>query len=242
MRCPEFEDRMNDVLDQRALPERDPLLQRHASECALCRQLLEGQATLFAGLELLETPRLSPVFAAIVLDKAEVARFSVATKPSRKSAWLVLAVGVASLATVVLVAVLMNLPGDQTENHASTGKPSNSTAVVKNESPNNKTSNAGSPDSIVRVVAPPKISPTLPLKVEYTEVRQTIDSWTAQLPSAVEKMEEVQQSTPAIRPLRASFSMAIGTLQRTIPNRAKRDPTPPKPDSGFFGQTRDVVV
>jgi hypothetical protein len=237
MRCPEFEDRMNDVLDQRALPESDALLRHHAAECAACRQLLDGQAVLFAGLELAETPRLSPIFAATVLEQSAVTPVVVANNPRRKSAWFALAAGLASLATVALVAALMNLPGDQPGDHAHAGKPSTSPVIVKNESPK-----AVPPGSIAKVVAPPKITPTLPPKVEYTEVRQTLDSWTAQLPSAVEKMEEVQQSTPAIRPLRASFSMAIGTLQRTIPNRAKRDSTPPKPDSGFFGQPRDVVV
>jgi hypothetical protein len=62
------------------------------------------------------------------------------------------------------------------------------------------------------------------------------------LPRAAETIDEVQQSTPAIRPLRASFSMAIGTLQRTIPNRGLKRERPPRPDSGYLGQPPAVVV
>ena len=58
----------------------------------------------------------------------------------------------------------------------------------------------------------------------------------------MEKIDEVQQSTPGIRPIRASFSMAIGTLQRTIPNRKREQPPMAKPDSGFSPFLRNVVV
>jgi hypothetical protein len=100
------------------------------------------------------------------------------------------------------------------------------------------------PTSIAKAVAPPRVAPPTVAKEEYQEYRDALNSLTAQLPTAVERIDEVQQSTPAIRPLRASFSMAIGTLQRTIPSRtSKRDIWPTKPDSGFlYSHQRDVVV
>ena len=79
-------------------------------------------------------------------------------------------------------------------------------------------------------------------KEDYREYREMLTSFGAQLPITVEKIDEVQQATPAIRPLRASFSMAIGTLQRTIPNRAKRGNRPLKNDSGFNVASLEVVV
>ncbi|MBC7852784.1 MAG: hypothetical protein IAF94_05050 [Pirellulaceae bacterium] len=101
---------------------------------------------------------------------------------------------------------------------------------------------ATTPDAIAHAATTPGVETTAPEKENYQEYRDALNSLTAQLPSAVEKIDEVQQATPAIRPIRVSFSMAIGTLQRTIPNRTRRDTRPIKPDSGFHGHQRHVVV
>ena len=90
MRCREFEDRMNDVLDQRLPPERDSLLLRHAGECRTCHQLLAGQAMLLAGIELLETPPLSANFATAVLVQSRETPVAteINTRQSGKKKWL----------------------------------------------------------------------------------------------------------------------------------------------------------
>ena len=245
MRCREFEDRMNDVLDQRLLPERDALLLHHVSECHSCRQLLDSQAALFAGLELLDTPPLPNQFAAIVLEISSAIPGAVpSAQPRRKSTWLAIAAGLASLAAVVLVTVLIDMSSQQPPlAHPSALKPASPNSAPKTmEVVKNSLPQEDARTSVAKAVAPPRVEIPVPDKEEYKEYRAAIDSFTAQFPSAVEKIDEVQQSTPAIRPLRASFSMAIGTLQRTIPNRNRRDTRPIKPDSGFSGHPRDVVV
>jgi len=243
MRCREFEDRMNDVLDQRLSPERDTLLLRHAGECRSCRQLLAGQTALLAGIELMETPPLSANFAAAVLvhSRENPVALEMATRRSGKKKWLGIMAGLVSLAAVVLLAVWIGISRQHDPVRPIAVKPVPPNAapktieVAKNQVPRKQTA----PVAIAKAVAPPVAA-----KEEYQEYRDAINSLTAQLPSAVETIDEVQQSTPAIRPLRASFSMAIGTLQRTIPSRtSKRDARPSKPDSGFlYSHQRDGVV
>ena len=243
MRCREFEDRMNDVLDQRLVPERDEFLLRHAGECGSCRRLLDGEAALFAGLSRLETPPLSSRFAANILVRAgttvEAAR---GTPRGGRSTWLGIMAGLASLAAVVVVAVLIGLsrqdPARPTIAKQEPTPASKNIEVAKSSVP----SKASGLPAVANIVKPPAIKPreTGP---DYAHYREVINSLTARLPSAVESIDEVQQSTPAIRPLRASFSMAIGTLQKTIPNRGlKREQRPPRPDSGSHGQPPEVVV
>ena len=97
---------MNDVLDQRLVPERDSMLLRHAGECQACRQLLDGQAALLSGLELWEAPALSSRFASAVLVQAEAipvaALVDVPHRP--KSTWIGVIAALVSLAALVLVA------------------------------------------------------------------------------------------------------------------------------------------
>jgi len=246
MRCREFEDRMNDLLDQRLPPERDALLLRHAGECHSCHQLLAGQATLLAGVELLEMPPLSTNFAAAVLAQSREILVAQAmnTPRSGKKKWLGVLAGLVSLAAVVLVAVWIGMSRQEDPARPTAVKPASPATAPKTvELAKDSTLPTPSAPSIAKAVAPPRVAPPVAAKEEYQEYRDAINSFTAQLPSAVERIDEVQQSTPAIRPLRASFSMAIGTLQRTIPSRTKRDNRPTKPDSGFlYSHQRDVVV
>ena len=246
MRCREFEDRMNEVLDQRLAPEQDDLLLRHVGDCLSCRRMLAGQSALFAGLELLETPQPSSQFAAAVLVQAGEIPVAAAEDVQRhgKTKWLGIISGLVSLAAVVVVAVFIGLSGRQNPLRPAATKPAppesapKSVDIAKGSLPKP----AIPPNAIAKAVVPPSTEFPAPEREEYQGYKDAINSLTAQLPSAVEKIDEVQQATPAIRPLRASFSMAIGTLQRTIPNRAKRDTPPIKPDCGLSGHQREVVV
>ena len=244
MRCREFEDRLNDVLDQRLSPERDASLLRHAGECGSCRQVLDGQAALFTGLRRLNTPALSSRFAADVLVRAGATAVERAPREERSKTikWLAVVVGLVSIAAVLLVGVWIGLSGRNPAGPTVVKKDANpapkNIEVAKNSLP----SKVSRPPAVANIVKPPSIEPQKTVR-DYEQYREAINSLAAQLPSAVERIDEVQQSTPAIRPLRASFSMAIGTLQKTIPNRGlKREPRPVRPDSGSYGQTLEVVV
>ncbi len=245
MRCREFEDRMNDILDQRQAPERDGLLVRHAGECQACRQMLDGQIALLSGLELWEAPPLSSRFASAVLVQAEaIPVAAIVDRPRRsKSKWIGAIAALVSLAAVVLVAVFIGLSRQQGLERPVAEKPGQpvlpkTVDVAKTSLPKQ----AATSHEIAKAVPSPRPQPPIAETGEYQEYRVMLNTVGAQLPYAVEKIDEVQQATPAIRPLRASFSMAIGTLQRTIPNRTRRDNRPIKPDSGSYALQREVVV
>jgi hypothetical protein len=217
---------------------------RHAGECHVCQRLLDGQTALFSGLELCETPRLSSQFSSAVLVRAEVVPLAAIVERShrRPGKWLGVVAAIATLAAVVLVAVFMGLPRQQDPGRPVAKTPDPHVApkaVVVAKIPLPKPTPS---QEIAKAIPTPLPEPTAHGKEHYQEYREMLNTVGAQFPIAVEKIDEVQQATPAIRPLRASFSMAIGTLQRTIPNRTKRDNRPVKPDSGFYIQQREVVV
>lgn len=244
MQCREFEDRMNDVLDQRLAPERDGLLVRHAGECSACRRLLDGQAALFSGLELCETPPLSGRFASAVLVQAEVIPVATLADGNTRRNWKIKATiaAIASLAAVALVVVVIGLSRQKEPNIPVAKAPAPPVLPNKADVTKVPTAKAAPAPEIAKALPEVRPVPTALAKQEYQEYREMLNNFGAQLPIAVEKIDEVQQSTPAIRPLRVSFSMAIGTLQRTIPNRTKRDNRPAKNEGGFCPPHQDVVV
>lgn len=73
MRCEQFEDRLQLLLDQRRVPERDTQLVAHAQVCPPCRELLSVQAQLFDALELAEVPDLPEDFARDVVAQVKPA-------------------------------------------------------------------------------------------------------------------------------------------------------------------------
>lgn len=242
MRCREFEDRMNDVLDQRLAPERDSLLVRHAGDCAACRRLLDGQTALFSGLELCETPPLSSQFATAVLVQAEVIPVATIADASPHRGWsrTKTVAAIASLAAIALVAVFIAFSRQQAHVPPVAKIPDQPVVPKSNETIPTPPLKPVPPSAIAKVDTTPR--PSASGKENYQGYRVMLNNFGAQLPIAVEKIGEVEQATPAIRPLRASFSMAIGTLQRTIPNRTRRDNRPAKNDSGFYASQLDVVV
>jgi hypothetical protein len=63
MHCVRFEMRLNQLLDDRALPDSDLELVEHARECPDCAELLGGHELLLHGLETCEAPSAGPDFA-----------------------------------------------------------------------------------------------------------------------------------------------------------------------------------
>lgn len=243
MRCREFEERLNDVLDQRLSPERDESLLIHAGECGLCRRMLDGQARLFAGLRRFETPSPSNRFAADVLTRAGTVTAEVASgkRTGANKRWFGFISGLVSLAALLVIAVFIGISGRQDPARPTADKQNSTPAPKDIELAKSPLPSKRSRTPAVAIVKPPAIEPPV-REPDYAQYREVINSLTAQLPRAAETIDEVQQSTPAIRPLRASFSMAIGTLQRTIPNRGLKRERPPRPDSGCLGQLPAVVV
>ncbi|MCE9525703.1 MAG: hypothetical protein K8R36_06580 [Planctomycetales bacterium] len=205
MRCREFEDRMNDLLDQRLAPERDGLLVRHADGCLACRRLLDGQSALFSGLELCETPPLSSQFCSAVLVQAEVVPVAAIADTShrRPAKWLGVVAAIVSLAAVVLVAVIVGLSRKQDPVRPVAKTPDQPVPktidVAKSPSPRPTRS-----QEIAQAIPTPRPEPTPQGKEDYQEYREMLNSVGAQFPIAVEHNPHTRHSLPRGTPLRLS--------------------------------------
>ena len=69
MHCDEFESRLNELLDERHAPRRNPALRAHAAVCAPCEALLRGYESLLDAVDALETPVPAAGFAAQVVSQ-----------------------------------------------------------------------------------------------------------------------------------------------------------------------------
>lgn len=82
MRCEAFEDRLQQLLDERQLPEEDAVLADHAAACPTCREVLDAQAGLFDTVRDWSVANLE-----IDLVDRVVVRASGAAQPKRRSWW-----------------------------------------------------------------------------------------------------------------------------------------------------------
>jgi hypothetical protein len=89
---------MQQLLDERRPPDRDPALISHAQGCAECRSQFDTLARLLDSLELLETPQLPDDFAQRVVS-------SVHRERTRRSVSTTLLVAISIAATLLLVIV-----------------------------------------------------------------------------------------------------------------------------------------
>ena len=227
MQCREFEQRLNELLDERARPEADSRLSAHAARCPRCRQILAGQQMLLEGLSQLATPTLRRDFAQRVV--AEVATRPAAPRVGRR--WISLAACLASAAAMLLAVSLvwyarrtrpvLDRPFDTAHRSAALPR-QNALAMVQSGGSQRPTAQRQRPaltgaDLLLE-------APRLP--GHLLSYRAAIDDLGTTLPEAVERLDEVERLTPGIRPLRVSLYMIWDTLCRTIPG-ARVDSPPP---------------
>lgn len=82
MRCEAFEDRLQQLLDERQLPEEDAALADHAAACPTCREVLDAQAGLFDTVRDWSVANLE-----VDLVDRVVVRAAAAARPKRRSWW-----------------------------------------------------------------------------------------------------------------------------------------------------------
>jgi HAMP domain-containing protein len=229
MHCRDFEQRLNDVLDQRQRPEADPWLNAHAAQCEHCAQLLTGQRALLAGLSRAATPTLGRDFARRVVNEK-------AMQPSRGAArrtWLALAACLASAAAMLLA--LSAVWYSRQSSRALAGQSSSARDSIITARPRARGFAMTQPSAKRRpAAAPPQAAltggdllleaPRLPGRLR--SYRVAIDDLTMALPEAVERLDEVERLAPGIRPLRVSLSMIWNTLCRTLPGSRVESPPP----------------
>jgi hypothetical protein len=203
MQCHEFEQRLNDLLDERQSPENDPLLAGHAAECSDCRQFLVGQRILFEGLRRGHGVGTRDQFAAKVvashtIEPAAAGLVARRSSPGDKSslAWIVwLGLATAAAALVAVSIFLASEPaGQQQAGGVGSGQ---ANAVAGTES-------AGAQGRAKGLS-------------QYTPPGGYGVAIAGFVPEAVEQFENVERYAPGIRPLRVSFAMLWDALRRTIP-------------------------
>ncbi len=69
MHCQQFEQRINDLLDERSSPARDPAVREHARHCGRCADLLRAYRSMVAGLRDLPAPELENDLSDLVVAK-----------------------------------------------------------------------------------------------------------------------------------------------------------------------------
>lgn len=236
MQCHEFEERMHALLDERRLPQSDARLLAHAEQCPDCRLNLRAWEMLSQNLGQASSHLPPGGFAQRIVSQVEV-RPAAYRSTTRYRIWL-LAGAAATAAAVALLALTIG----QNRHRPKPGPP----AIAAPDSPAEDRALAGSPVAdnapekkpvSAESLAQEQTSQVSPGELSRADVdslqqySQAFQSLASQVPQAVERLDEVEQATPGLRPVRTSFSLAIGTIRRTIPPPRKAAP-PPKPAKG----------
>ena len=208
MHCAEFESRFHQLLDARVAPECDRRLLAHSAECAACRQMLQAQQTLFAGLDAFDPPATSRDFAqqVVLRRRAPKKRFSTA------------ALAIAAMAAAVLLtAALMNGGFGGPVNPAK--QPTTGLPVAIGNSHRSIASSPAANDAAAQIAT--------------EEYRAILHTFLEDLPSATDRIPAVDHLAGGLKPIASSFSAALDALRRTIPG-ARANPNSDKPQAGVI--------
>jgi hypothetical protein len=247
MQCREFEERMHYLLDERRAPQDDAQLQSHAQSCAACRQLLFDQEALFRGISSFRTPSLPRGFSTRVVSQAQLpTAAAVPGRAGKQRPWL-LAAAVISIAAgaLIVLSIGMNQWPDAGNGRgtAGTSAPRASGGGQSSDprvAADRETSNTAAASQLDEPGSKPLAAANVNSLEQYG---QALQSLAAQVPQAVDRLDEVEEATPGLRPVRTSFTLAIGTIRRTIPPPRKQvQPQPGKRDSGMAWSAANVVA
>lgn len=222
MHCRDFESRLNDILDDRGQPRADAQLDAHAQVCEPCRQLLAGQQVLLAGLKHRPLPAaVSAGFADRVVAQVKPVVVARGASPSR--VWWALGTVLSTAAAVLLVVSLVwqarrwNAPRPDNIVNDSPSAPAPNRPLPKRSGPQSGLAMSQA-DWLLE-------APRLPSHIRGS-YRGTIDNLAVALPETVQRLDEVEQYAPGIRPIRISFGLMFDALWRTIPgSRDEERPT-----------------
>ncbi|WP_425618874.1 anti-sigma factor [Anatilimnocola sp. NA78] len=228
MKCTDFEDRLNDLLDDRLPVQDDPSLAAHADECADCREVLAAQDNLFRGLRVLQRQTNVPELGLPVMAEFSAPAIPTIPPPRFQRPWAALLTSAAALIVAVSVGVWI----------ASRSQPKDTIAQ-----PNKSGGGQVHPDGLAIIVKPGPRQATkgpTPSQAPITQLPeffpnpyqqresywQAMESLASQLPP-VENLD-VEHYAPSFRPIRESFEVAIDVLMRTLPGHRAPRPTPPQ--------------
>jgi hypothetical protein len=239
MLCEKFEERLQELLDERMSPDGDEALLSHAELCDNCRDLLGLQEQLFAGLDACELPPLRAGFARDVVAEAGVivaeAVTPAPTSNGRRAwhpAWVVAGVALAVMLLVAIVpmarwmgtaAPVAKEPQDRSTISAVdlANDEKVSTPVVPDE-PETPSAIRFSPEELAAMA---KNADELLSGRPAGEMVRNLSSRLPEVPG-----ERSVEQIPGLRPIASSFSLTFGMVRRTIPGTSTKE-NPPAPES-----------
>jgi hypothetical protein len=243
MQCHEFEHLLNAILDQRQSPPADPLLTAHAARCYSCQQLLVGQQALFFGLAKLAVPSQGREFSRRVVATATITPHRHVQLATRR-AWFAVAAA-ASAAAAMLLAISLawqarhrlpvlvdnqSLTMPSTMAAKSAGSNASRLAILQSGRAPRRIAVSGQPTFTGGnlLLEAPRLS------AHYRHYCGAMDELAIALPGAVERLEEMEQMAPGIRPLRVSLTIVWDALCRTLPGARSNASPPPPTRSGLL--------
>jgi hypothetical protein len=195
VRCEQFQQRLNQLLDERKAWESDAQLAAHSDQCADCRALAGGLESLLAGLDARTMPELSADFTEKTLRRIERDR-------APRLAWRRAAAPLALAAAVlVTVAAWRWLPHDPNSNF---GAPGGRTPTAREAPADEFASEQQS-------------------QIDYLAMFHRTGQAMAVLPNTVRHTsvpEELASVAEGFRPVTESFSAMLDTLRRTLPGKS----------------------
>ena len=256
MNCHDFENRLNVILDDRGDPASDSRLIAHARQCRSCGQLLAGQRALVTGLRQLAVPATGRDFARRVV--AEVASPPVRSLPPSR-AWLAIGAVLASAAAVLLAVSLVWYARSRGPAIAGNRQPQPAQrSIVASRPPSRGLTTIDQPilkkhrstedqrrSSDLSNSAPSRAPEAVALSgsdwlVEAPRLpehlRDSLDNLAVTIPETVERLDQMQQRAPGMRPIRVSLTRIWDTLCGTIPGVASPAQPPSKSRTSLFSR------
>ncbi len=194
LNCHDFNERLNEILDQREIPTCDRALIAHAASCPLCDRRLTTQQSI---LELVESPKRT------VVRDAPPAN----TQRSRRHEWNWLIV----VATAACIAVAYSLFQPA---HQSSIQPN---AVAHSAQPVEATAGAVDTEQETHDVSEPNESFVATMGV-------AVESWNQFLATRTENTEWLEPVASPIRPLTESMTSPFNVLRQTMPRVRREEP------------------
>jgi len=199
MQCAKFEQRLQQMLDDRQNVEQDEALRAHSRGCVACGQVWRAQSLLFAGLKSTPEPSFGQDLGPRVLDQLRVDR------RKRNNKRLLLAA--LAMAAVIMIA-LLPLAGDH---------------VRRQEG-----EQVGGGLALV-APTPRQMPPSRLTEQESEDIRMLMHELMQRLSDQrFDMLEPVDQLAGGIRPLAITFNFALDTLRRTLPGYSQPQPVQPQ--------------
>ncbi len=200
MQCAKFEQRLQQLLDERQNVEQDEVLREHSRGCEACGSVFRAQSLLFAGLKSLPESSLGQDLGVRVLDQLHVDR------RKRTNRRLLLA----ALATAAAIMIaLLPLAGDRVRFRQIDKQAGGGLALV-------------SP-------APQQLPENGLSEQDAEDIRLLMHELVLRISDQrISMFEPVDQLASGIRPLAVTFNFALDALRRTLPGYSQPQPVEPQ--------------